>query len=736
MKRKVGVLTFQGANNYGAVLQAFALQKALEKVGVSPELINYHSKAIEKPIFSLNPKQLMLNILQQKKKKTFLKFYQQNLAVTERIDNHNDLAQLQKKYDYLIAGSDQIFNLQWNKNDDAYYLSFCPDEKKFSYAASFGKTEYTDAELYNLKSYLSAFNFLSIREESGLELLSRIGINGKAHIDPTLLFDKNEWEKYAKKPNAKGYLLIYSLENNSNLMEFAISKAKECNLRIIQISDTLKKKAGMVEYVSYAGVDKFLGLFLNADYVITNSFHGLVFSTIFEKIFTLFPQNRKDAPNARMFDFINRYNLQEVIYTIEGQNNKTIDYGRVKAKIHEDKLISFEYLSSFACKRLATAKRDCNYCGACINVCPTGAISFRKDNEGFKYPWIDPDKCIDCGACESVCPYITPEVVKKHNNIKVLAFKNVDDNERMNSRSGGLFYVIAKSYIEENGIVYGAIIDQSNKIKHIRATDIKDVQAMQKSKYVQSDLIQDTFKMVIDDLDNGKKVFYSGTPCIINGLLSLLDYKKINRSNLLTMDIVCHGVTSPMIFEEYIKSIEKQYGNVSSFQFRDKEKGWHKHIESFVNDEGKKVYKNEYANVFYSHITQRPACYNCLYTSYGRVSDITGADLWGGSKLKDFFDNRGVSLCLINSDKGMVIYNKVLKSDGFIEEINIENFKQPLLLKSIEKPNERDRIWSIYYQKNYHAFKRPLIQKVNIISRKNRFKGIIVATLRKLKLRK
>lgn len=736
MKRKVGVLTFQGANNYGAVLQAFALQIALKNSGVEPELFDYHSKAIEKPIFSFNPKQLLSNVLQQRKKKRFVKFYRKNIAITKRITKYKDLVQIQRKYDFVIAGSDQVFNPQWNKNDDAYYLSFCPDDKKYSYSASFGKTDYSDTELTVIKGFLSRFNSLSIREDSGLELLSRMNLNGMTHIDPTLLFSKSEWERYAKEPKTKGYMLIYSLENNPDMMQFAIKIAKKRNLRVLQISDTLKNKAGMIEYVAYAGIEKFLGLFLNADCIVTNSFHGLVFSTIFEKSFVLFPQIRKNAPNSRLFDFVNRYGLQEAVFNAEKQDIKMPDYQRFKSKVGEDKDVALKYLSSFASRRIAKEKRECNYCSACINVCPTSAISFRKDAEGFKYPWINVAKCIDCGACESVCPYLSPEVIKKQKNVKTIAFKNADDNERMNSRSGGLFYVIAKSFIEQEGIVYGAVIDLDGKVKHIRGTKMEDIQAMQKSKYVQSDFVENSFKMVADDLNDGKKVFYSGTPCIVNGLLSLLDFKNVNRTNLITMDIVCHGVTSPMIFEDYYYATKKKYGAVSSFQFRDKEKGWHTHIESFTDGKGEKIFKNEYANVFYSHIAQRSACYNCLYTSYERVSDITGADLWGGYKLKDFFDDRGVSLCLINSEKGLGIYDRVLKSGGLVKEINIEDFKQPLLLKSIEKPNNRQQMWSIYYQKSYQAFKKPLISKVNAISRKNRLKGMIVFILRKLKLKK
>lgn len=350
-------------------------------------------------------------------------------------------------------------------------------------------------------------------------------------------------------------------------------------------------------------------------------------------------------------------------------------------------------------KSVYDKKNECCGCNACYEICPRNAITMVQDQEGFYYPEIDQSKCVDCGLCTKVCGFKSP--TKQGYEQKYFAAKNKIVNERLKSRSGGVFFCAAKNIINAGGVVYGVIIDDDMSVHYERSTTVEGCRAMQGSKYVESD-ITGIFKEVKQDLNNGKTVLFSGTACHVAGLLGFL---KNNRylDNLYTIDIVCHGVSSRLIYQDYLHFVSQKYGGeVRNFNFRDKAYGWDAHVETFVIN-GKTHGFNNYTQLFYCNRALRPSCGNCMFASYNRVADLTIADFWGLKKIvADFDDNRGVSSVMINSDKGERLFAELHNSMECVE-VSAKDCNQPNLNKPSSVPDDRENFWKVYKEKGFKA---------------------------------
>ena len=309
-----------------------------------------------------------------------------------------------------------------------------------------------------------------------------------------------------------------------------------------------------------------------------------------------------------------------------------------------------------------TDKHDCCGCSACVQRCPKRCISLKEDEEGFLYPDVNIDECIDCHLCEKVCPWLNrPD---KLQPLEVFAVKNRNEEERMSSSSGGVFIAIAKKVIERDGVVFGAVFDDNWEVVHKYAETIDGVKPMMGSKYVQS-RIGDCYREAENFLKSGREVMFTGTPCQITGLHKFL---RKEYSNLLSVDCLCHGVPSPGVWRRYLcESVYKTDNNkdkITGIEFRNKNVGGWKNYSFLVkgktglNDENKILYseshdKNAYMRGFLSDIYLRPSCYSCKCKNGISHSDITIADFWGVNILApDFDDNKGVGLVLVNTRKG------------------------------------------------------------------------------------
>lgn len=352
--------------------------------------------------------------------------------------------------------------------------------------------------------------------------------------------------------------------------------------------------------------------------------------------------------------------------------------------------------------------QECCGCAACVNICPQEAIKMKEDAEGFYYPNIDSNKCVNCFLCRKVCALKKDKDTNYYNLLSeervtpvAIAAKHKENTVRMNSRSGGFFTAITDYILRNRGVIYGAILTSDFGVEHIRTEIFEERDLMRGSKYVQSK-IDHIFKCVKADLENGRKVLFSGTSCQVAGLKG---YLQKDYENLFCLDIVCHGVPSPLVWRKYLEWQESRYGKCVSVDFRNKKDfGWTDHVETLeFCKEGKikKINSRIYTELFYGHAILRPVCYECPYKSIYHPGDITIADFWGiESAVPGFSDNKGVSLVLINSVKGKK-YFEYIKKDLEYKETELQKCLQPPLVKPFPEPDNRECFWKDLREKPF-----------------------------------
>lgn len=282
---------------------------------------------------------------------------------------------------------------------------------------------------------------------------------------------------------------------------------------------------------------------------------------------------------------------------------------------------------------------------------------------------------------------------------KVYAVKHIDENIILSSRSGGIFTAISDAILEHGGVVYGCVLSRNFKAIHVRTNNKAGRDQMRGSKYIQSKLI-DTYKNVQEDLKYGCKVLFSGTSCQVAGLKRFLGKE---YENLLCIDIVCHGVPSPVVRKKYLRWQEiKNHGKTVKVNFRNKKDfGWREHIETIWFDNGKKISSSVFKNLFYGHMILRPSCYECPYKSIMHPGDITIADYWGIEKVApEFDDNKGVSLVLVNGDKAEKVFDAI-KGELKWKSTRIEDSMQPPLKAPFTQPKHREQFWDDFENKSF-----------------------------------
>ena len=311
-------------------------------------------------------------------------------------------------------------------------------------------------------------------------------------------------------------------------------------------------------------------------------------------------------------------------------------------------------------------KKNCCGCNACYDICPKNAITLSTDIEGFWYPRVDIDKCINCGLCERTCPQLHIGALKKNDFEYPVCFAAIHKNieVRFGSTTGGLFSALAEQMYREGGYVGGAIYNKDFSVSHFISNNPADLALLRQSKYSQSQTCG-IYKEVKRLLMAGEKVLICGTPCQMAALRRFLnkDYE-----NLIIVDFICKSITSPKFYAKYLDYWERKVGSqLVSFKFKDKELGWRSLVKRFDFKNGKTMYSRAQDNDLYSmayhgNIVSRPSCYFCQFKGFPRMSDITIADFWGVEKyayLKDIDDNAGTSAVMCNSSKGLTFYKQL-----------------------------------------------------------------------------
>lgn len=375
-------------------------------------------------------------------------------------------------------------------------------------------------------------------------------------------------------------------------------------------------------------------------------------------------------------------------------------------------------------------KEECCGCSACQQICNVNAISIIPDEEGFLFPIKNKDICTNCGACEKVCPFEHP--IYFQNSPKVLAAYLKNSSEIKKSSSGAIFYVIAREIIKLGGVVCGATIDENMQVYHVVAKTLDELELIRGSKYVQSAL-GDCYREIRRILKSGQWVYFTGTGCQVAGLKTFL---RKDYANLLTSDLICHGVPNQRLFDMHIKYLEKKHnGKVIAYQFRDN-KNWRvNELVTMVIGSQTRFFRlptYEFSPYLYSFMfamIYRYSCYKCPFAKVTRQGDITLADFWG---IHHFFPNmdarHGVSLVLLNTDKGIDFWKKI-HSYVYSEEANISSAAQfnGNLVRSTVMPLIRETIFSKIKMEGYNAIACTLFRpkKYNFIKIKAFLRNIL-----------
>lgn len=305
-------------------------------------------------------------------------------------------------------------------------------------------------------------------------------------------------------------------------------------------------------------------------------------------------------------------------------------------------------------------KQNCCGCGACSQVCPQGCITMTADEEGFLYPHVQEAACIGCDACLRVCP-MDAGCGKPEAAVPAYAACSEDEPVRRSSSSGGIFSLLAQWVLERDGAVFGAAFAEDFSVRHRMIQSPQELELLRGSKYLQSST-EDTFRKAKALLEAGQMVLFSGVSCQIAGLKR---YLKKDYPLLYTVDVLCHGVPSPMVWQTYRKYLETLHG--SSFHnvnFRGKTLGWKQFTMeiTFRNGDTCCVPHSDdpFMKLFLENICLRPSCHSCRFKTFPRPSDLTLGDAWGiDGVFPELDDDGGTSLILVNSDKGQELLEKV-----------------------------------------------------------------------------
>lgn len=330
-------------------------------------------------------------------------------------------------------------------------------------------------------------------------------------------------------------------------------------------------------------------------------------------------------------------------------------------------------------------KNKCTGCSACYNICPKDAIIMKKDKAEFLFPEIEYNKCIKCNLCEKVCPSMSKcECLEDRLREPIVkAAWSKDENIRINSTSGGLFSELAKGFMKEKEtFVVGAIYNKEFLVEHYITNQMKDLELLRQSKYVQSDK-KNVFSEIKNLLNKNKRVLFVGAPCEVMGLYSFLRKK---YENLYTIDFLCLGTNSPKVYRKFLETLKEKYNSkVKKVWFKNKTYGWNLFSTKVEFENGKSYLKDRKHDYFMrgyigkNKFYIRECCIQCQYKGFPRIADISLGDFWGlGRKYPELDQDKGTSVVLINSEKGKFLYENILDNinsyDKNIDDALLGNF--------------------------------------------------------------
>lgn len=702
---KLAVTSWYHYRNYGTALQAAALSAVLRNMGHEAQMIQYKpcgyfrtlpdysvaalGKRIYRKIQNPKPEQTGATFCDDRKDSLFESFLNKNLHFTQVCTTKADLERLNDSFDAFICGSDQIWSpLVFNPK---YYLDFVNDSsKKIAYAPSIGVEEIEDHYVkHEITMLLNSFGSLSVREASGQKLIKELtGKDSQVVLDPTLLLTPGQWEEQfsLKQQNTdKPYLLVYMLGNNPDHWEATRQTATQLGLsiRIIPVfTNDLTREDCITDAV---GPTEFLQLIRNASYVCTDSFHAMVFSLQFHRPFTAFARFRKsDArnQNSRILHLLHTVGMQNrlmVKHNWLNITNSEPDFSYADQVLNDLRQKSIDYLvtalqkaETSRVKSLHVMQQNslCCGCGACQSVCPTSAIHIEINSKGFWEAVVDENRCIHCGKCKTVCSFCTETQSAPAEYASLYSFKSNNPDVLLRSTSGGAAFSIARLLLGQGYLIVGCKYNEENQqAEHVLIQSIEELSALQGSKYIQSN-----FSNVLQTLKScSKPVAVFGTPCQIAATRRAL----AKRTDVLCVDLVCHGVPSGHLFEKYRGYIKESFG-VNSEQmmmtFRYKPKGWsdiHLHATDGVKEYCCSKEEDPFFRMFEVGNCYNKTCYECRWR-VDSEADIRLGDYWG-PRFKS--DRTGVNMVVCFTETGCSVMEQLRSAEaGIVQEQPIEDY--------------------------------------------------------------
>ena len=721
---KTGLVTFFHIHHYGAHLQACATAKKVKDLGSECEIVNYYvnqdnalfRKGKSPRALAANAHTALHKAALQRRYDRFEAFAAEHLPIGEKF--YPDRAALygeRPEYDVILSGSDQIWNptIFPDKHFDPVYFGTFSAARRIAYAPSFAVKELPAGMETELEGYLKEYSHISTREKQGAKIVRAVtGREVPTVLDPTLLLTREEWSAIAQKPAlAGGYILAYCINKPGALAPYIERLAAETGLPVVQLCGIRGKVHPKARQVMDAGPAEFLGWFENASYVCTNSFHGTVFSTVFQKPFftTVAPQEMGDPTVSRTGNILAALGLTcRIIGRADtAELLSSIDYAAMEERLTALRERSVRYLrcalenvpfteeAAQSEKAMLAPCEKCTGCAACANICAVGAITMVRDKEGFLVPRVDKEKCVGCGRCTAVCPALC-EAEESRRVPAVFAAWNKDDTVRRDSTSGGVFSLIADFVIESGGVVFGAAMDSRMHVKHVACWDKKELWRLRGAKYVQSE-IGGAYQEVQKALKS-RQVLFVGTPCQVDGLYRFLGERP---ENLITCDLVCHGVPSPGVWEDMAALLQRKRGRaLHMVRFRNKVTGWkNSHLTLLYEDgtaDSAPLMQTEYGRAFGKAMFLRQSCHTCRYANLNRPADFTLGDFWGMAEDDLPKEQRkGVSLLLVNTEKGSHLFGQlpIAKERRTVEEAVAGN---PRLHSPLPLGAERSAFFAAY----------------------------------------
>ncbi len=683
----VGVAGVWYGVNYGSVLTYYALYRILTKLGYSVLMIGKqrlleYDWEIDSKIHS----------------REFASQHYKDISPNLKMD---EMYRLNRYCDIFLMGCDQVWNYDgvarhFGLNNYFDYVS--EDKKKISYASSFGHDRsFTPIDKMPIVTKLfHRFDAVSVREAEAVRVLKdEFGIEGTQVVDPVFLLDREEYQEIlndSKAEEEEKFLLSYILDPTPEIRESLLYVAEKKNLKLINMIDAMGNRKKNKEILNLPNIVEdldsptWLWYIKHAEFVITDSCHGVSFSLIFHRPFIALANRKRGV--SRVESLVDMLGIRERYVYDARQIQKDekllsgMDYDKIDKIFDMERERSLNWLKSALSKekkrsvtvRDCVSKKECCGCGACFQTCPSDAIRMDYDEEGILYPLVDEDKCIRCGKCVRVCPALHPYDNNEKEPQCYAAYG--DDEVRAVSSSGGIFSLVAEQVLQEGGAVCGAVFDDEFHLFQKVIYSREELPKLRGSKYIQSNTGH-TFQELKKVLDDGKPALYVGTPCLVAGLRGYLGKE---YEQLFTIDLLCHGGPSPVAFQKYLGEVHGKK-QVSYVGFRDKD-----HFDWQINATGMTVkYKNGssyrraksedlYYRAFTPSLMVRPQCQVCNYAKLPRLGDFTLGDFWGVEKYDPrLTDGRGTSIVSVNSEKGAAMLGKIRPKLQLLEKVDINH---------------------------------------------------------------